>query len=166
MGDRVCIDTTSDLGPDEGMIIGSTSSGGLLMSSETHFLPYMELRPFRVNAGALHSYIWCAKGETRYLSELKAGDPVMAVSSDGRSRIVTVGRIKMERRPLLLIHAISSQGVHVNTIVQDDWHVRLLGRNGEVKNSTRLGANDTILGHISVPGRHVGIAIEERIFEK
>jgi 3-amino-4-hydroxybenzoic acid synthase len=166
MGDRVCIDTTSDLGPDEGMIIGSTSSGGLLMSSETHFLPYMELRPFRVNAGALHSYIWCAKGETRYLSELKAGDPVLAVTAQGNTRILTVGRIKMERRPLLLIRAVSSQGVQVNTIIQDDWHVRLLGPQGEVRNSTKLGPDDKILGLLDAPGRHVGIAIEERIVEK
>ncbi len=39
MGDRVCIDTTSELFKDEGMILGSTSSGGLMVCSETHFLP-------------------------------------------------------------------------------------------------------------------------------
>ena len=58
MGYRACIDTTNILEKNEGMIIGSTSAGGLLVSSETHHLPYMELRPFRVNAGAVHSYVW------------------------------------------------------------------------------------------------------------
>jgi 3-dehydroquinate synthase II/3-amino-4-hydroxybenzoic acid synthase len=70
MGHRSCIDTTTMLRKDEGMIIGSLSGGGLLVSSETHFLPYMELRPFRVNAGAIHSYIWCMDGMTKYISEL------------------------------------------------------------------------------------------------
>lgn len=58
MGCRVCVDTTSILDKNEGMLIGSTSTGGILISSETHHLPYMELRPFRVNAGAVHSYTW------------------------------------------------------------------------------------------------------------
>ena len=39
MGYRACIDTTSILGKDEGLIIGSTSNGGILVSSETHYLP-------------------------------------------------------------------------------------------------------------------------------
>ena len=47
MGCRVCVDTTSILDKNEGMLIGSTSTGGILISSETHHLPYMELRPFR-----------------------------------------------------------------------------------------------------------------------
>ena len=57
MGDRGCIDTTSIMTKDEGMIVGSTSAGGILVCSETHYLPYMELRPFRVNAGGVHSYV-------------------------------------------------------------------------------------------------------------
>ena len=73
MGDRICIDTTSQLTSDEGMLLGSTSAGGLLLCSETHFLPYMELRPFRVNAGSLHHYVWAPDNRTYYLSELRAG---------------------------------------------------------------------------------------------
>ncbi|MDS0527100.1 3-dehydroquinate synthase II [Clostridium sp. SHJSY1] len=166
MGDRVCIDTTSNLHSDEGMIIGSTSYGGILVSSETHFLPYMELRPFRVNAGALHSYIFCKDNTTKYLSELKAGDEVLAVNAKGETRIVSVGRVKIERRPLLLINAVSDNGVCVNTIVQDDWHIRILGENGEVKNSTLLKEGEFVLGYISEPGRHLGVKISETIIEK
>lgn len=166
MGDRICVDTTSDLAKDEGMIIGSTSSGGILVSSETHFLPYMELRPFRVNAGALHSYTWCQDNRTQYLSELRAGDEVLIVNHQGESRIATVGRIKMERRPLLLITAVSSGGIEVNAIVQDDWHVRVISKNGEVKNCTQLKNGDVVMGYTCKPGRHVGIAITENIVEK
>jgi len=166
MGDRVCIDTTSELKNNEGMIIGSTSTGGILVSSETHFLPYMDLRPFRVNAGAIHSYIFCENNTTKYLSELKAGDDVLAVDADGNTRLVSVGRIKMERRPLLLMRAISDSGLEVNTIVQDDWHIRVISENSNIKNSTLLKENDVVLGYTSEPGRHLGVKISESIVEK
>ena len=166
MGDRVCIDTTSLLDKDEGILIGSTSYGGVLVSSETHFLPYMDLRPFRVNAGALHSYVWCGNGKTRYLSELKAGDEVLAVHSNGNSRLVNVRRVKVERRPMLLIKAEAKCVQEVNVIVQDDWHIRILCVDGTVKNSTLLKPGDEIAGYICKPGRHMGVKIEESITEK
>lgn len=166
MGDRVCIDTTSLLAQNEGMILGSTSNGGILVSSETHYLPYMELRPFRVNAGALHMYIWNVDGTTSYLSELKAGSQIMSVCSNGEMRNVSVGRIKMERRPMLLIRAKNQDDVEVNTIVQDDWHVRILGAEGNPMNCTELKCGDIVLGYTCVGGRHVGIKIDENIIEK
>jgi 3-dehydroquinate synthase class II len=67
MGTRVCVDTTTELYKDEGMILGSTSSGGIFTCSETHYLPYMDLRPFRVNAGGLHLYVWGQKRWFTYL---------------------------------------------------------------------------------------------------
>ncbi|NUT48621.1 MAG: 3-dehydroquinate synthase II family protein, partial [Saccharothrix sp.] len=57
LGDRVCVDTASHFQEDEGILVGSYSSGFILCCSETHPLPYMPTRPFRVNAGALHSYV-------------------------------------------------------------------------------------------------------------
>ena len=166
MGDRVCIDTTSLLKEDEGMIIGSTSSGGILVSSETHFLPYMDLRPFRVNAGALHSYVLAENNTTKYLSELKAGDKLLAVDSEGNTRVVAVGRVKMERRPLLLIKVTDSSNKEINVIVQDDWHIRIISENGKVKNSTLLKEGDIVLGYTMKAGRHLGVQINETIVEK
>lgn len=166
MGDRVCIDTTSRLDMNEGILIGSTSNGGILISSETHFLPYMDLRPFRVNAGALHSYVWCVDGKTKYLSELKAGDEVLAVNSEGHTRIVNVGRVKIERRPMLLVKAESKAGIELNVIVQDDWHIRIISPDGSVKNSTLLKNGDVIAGYTCTPGRHLGVKIDESIVEK
>ncbi len=167
MGDRVCIDTISKLDADEGMIIGSTSNGGILVSSENHYLPYMDLRPFRVNAGAIHSYVLCPDNKTKYLSELKVGDEVLTVNSQGKVRAVSVGRIKMEKRPMLLIKAISKKTQkQVNAIVQDDWHIRILSSKGSVKNSVLLQAGDLVLGYIMKAGRHLGVAIDETIMEK
>ncbi len=166
MGDRVCIDTVSYLAEDEGMIIGSTSTGGILVSSETHYLPYMDLRPFRVNAGAIHSYVWCPGNKTKYLSELRAGDEVLVINSKGEARAVAIGRLKIEKRPLLLIEAEDETGRTVNTIVQDDWHIRIILPNGSVSSSTELCEGSKVLGLMTEPGRHLGVAIDETIVEK
>ncbi len=164
MGDRVCIDTTSELFQDEGMLLGSTSSGGIVICSETHYLPYMNLRPFRVNAGALHMYVWGPGNKTSYLSELRAGDEVFAVNTRGYARVVTIGRLKIERRGLLLVEA-EIDGVRINAFVQDDWHVRLMGPQGKPLPSTEIKVGDKLLGYVDEAGRHVGIKITETIKE-
>ncbi len=164
MGSRVCIDTTSELTQDEGMILGSTSSGGILTCSETHFLPYMNLRTFRVNAGGIHLYVWGPNEKAVYLSDLRAGDKVYAVNSSKEARVVTVGRVKIEARPLLFIEC-DIDGVKVNTFIQDDWHVRMFGSNGEIRPSSEIRVGDKLLGFLDMPGRHVGLRINETIKE-
>ena len=165
MGDRACIDTTSMLNTNEGMLIGSYSSGGLLVTSETIFLPYMDLRPFRVNAGAVHSYVCGKEGAMPYITDLKAGSKVLSVDTDGNTREVIVGRVKIETRPLLMITSeINNQPI--NTIVQDDWHIRLFGADKKVKNATCIKPGDELLGFIVESGRHVGIKIKESIIER
>lgn len=165
MGDRACVDTTSLLGKDEGMLIGSTSQGGILVCSETHHLPYMRLRPFRVNAGAVHSYVWAPKNMSAYLADIQVGDPLMAVNVKGETRTVSLGRVKIERRPLLLIQA-TIKGRPINAIIQDDWHVRVMGAGGVVRNSTTLKKGEKLVGYLDQPGRHVGIKIDETITER
>lgn len=165
LGDRGCIDTTSLMGEDEGMIIGSTSAGGIFVCSETHFLPYMELRPFRVNAGAVHSYVMAPDNTTRYMSELKCGEKVSCINTKGEVRTVSVGRNKIEKRPLLLIKGKIGE-VEINTILQDDWHVRVMGIDGQAKNITTLEPGDKVFGALMKSGRHVGLSVSETILEK
>ncbi|MBM2616007.1 3-dehydroquinate synthase II family protein [Actinoplanes sp. LDG1-06] len=164
-GERACVDTCALLRPDEGILVGSWARALMLCVSETHPLPYMPTRPFRVNAGAIMSYTLADGEHTRYLSELSAGDSVLAVGADGRTRKVTVGRVKIETRPLLAIDATAPDGGPVNLIVQDDWHVRVLGPGGAVLNTTELGAGDEILGHLPGRERHVGYPIDELCHE-
>lgn len=165
MGLRSCIDTTGIMTQEEGMIIGSTSSGGIFVCSETHYLPYMNLRPFRVNAGAVHSYVWMPNEAAEYLTDLKAGSRVLCVNTRGEIRELTVGRIKTEVRPLLLIRGIAN-GQEINVIVQDDWHIRLMGADGKPKNATKIKPGDELLAYLCEPGRHVGIKVGETILEK
>lgn len=165
MGWRSCIDTTGLMTREEGMLIGSTSAGGIMVCSETHYLPYMNLRPFRVNAGAVHSYIWMPADTTGYLTELEAGSKVLCVDWHGAARELAVGRMKTEIRPLLLIKG-EIDGTELNVIVQDDWHIRLMAADGQPRNATAIQPGDTLLGCLCRQGRHVGISVNETILER
>ncbi|WP_328768907.1 3-dehydroquinate synthase II family protein [Streptomyces sp. NBC_00286] len=161
LGDRVCVDTCSHFDEDEGILVGSYSSGFVLCCSETHPLPYMPTRPFRVNAGALHSYTLGPDNRTSYLSEVGSGMALLAVGADGRTRRVVVGRAKLESRPLLEIRTHAENGQLVSLTVQDDWHVRVLGPGGKVLNVTELQTGDELLGYLARDQRHVGLPIGE-----
>jgi 3-dehydroquinate synthase class II len=130
VGDRVCLDTCSLLAPHEGVLIGSSASMLALVLSEAAENAYVASRPFRVNAGAVHSYILQPDGTTRYLSELRAGDELLVVDArSGRTRTVILGRAKIERRPLLLIQCRSEDSMDAQQsatmIVQNAETVRL-----------------------------------------
>ncbi|PRX46965.1 3-amino-4-hydroxybenzoic acid synthase [Prauserella shujinwangii] len=166
MGERACVDTCTHFREDEGMLVGSYSKGMVLCVSETHPLPYMPTRPFRVNAGAIHSYTLSENGRTNYLSELRSGSRVQAVDVKGQTRMVAVGRVKIETRPLLSVDAVAPTGETVNLILQDDWHVRVLGPGGAVLNSTELKPGDVVLGYLPDKERHVGYPIHEYCLEQ
>ena len=162
LGDRVCVDTCSHFEEDEGILVGSYSSGFVLCCSETHPLPYMPTRPFRVNAGALHSYTLGPDNRTSYLSELRlrqrpAGGRRRRPHPAGRGR-PGQARVPAAARPSRT-HA--EDGRLVNLIVQDDWHVRVLGPGGTVLNVTELRTGDELLGYLATDQRHVGLPIGE-----
>jgi len=166
MGHRSCIDLATLFRPTEGMVVGSTSHGGILCCPEVFFLPYMELRPFRVNAGAVHSYVYNRNNRTDYMTELRAGSSVMVVDAGGATRRATVGRMKTEIRPLRLIVAEFASGDQINVLMQDDWHVRVFSDQATPRNITELRPGELVLAHRAKPGRHVGIKVDEYILEK
>jgi 3-dehydroquinate synthase II/3-amino-4-hydroxybenzoic acid synthase len=165
MGYRSCIDLATLFSDTEGMLVGSTSQGAIFCCPEVFFLPYMELRPFRVNAGAVHSYVYNQDNRTDYMTELRAGSPVMVVDASGAARRAAVGRMKTEVRPLRLIEIEFASGQRANIIMQDDWHVRIFSADAKPLNITELKPGDKVLGHIAKPGRHVGISVDEHIVE-
>ena len=99
-GARVCVDTVDLMVPGEGMLVGCQSAGFFLVEAEVNENPYVNSRPFRVNAGAASNYTLTSLQSTRYLSELKAGDEVLIINREGKARITNVGRSKIEFRPL------------------------------------------------------------------
>ena len=166
-GERVCIDTASQLGLGEGMLIGSMASFFFLVHSETVPTEYIPTRPFRVNAGALHSYILGVDGKTRYLSELRSGDKVQLVDKSGARRDAIVGRIKMERRPLVMIEA-ECDGQEGTAMLQNAETIRLVRPDGSPLAITEAKEGDEILVHVAgqAKGRHFGGEVDEFVVER
>lgn len=164
MGDRVCVDTASLMVPGEGMLTGSQSNGLFLVHSESEESPYVAARPFRVNAGAVHAYIRVGE-KTRYLSELCAGDDVLVVNSVGETRPAVVGRVKIERRPLMLVEA-EIEGTKIKTLLQNAETIKLVGADGKPVPVTALKEGDEVMVYFEAAARHFGIKIEETIIEK
>lgn len=165
LGERACIDTTSILGLGEGMLVGSTSRLLVLVHNESLGSAFTAPRPFRVNAGAIHSYTLAPDGSTRYLSELRAGDRVLAVSKKG-VRVVSIGRVKIERRPLRLI-GVRLGDVEGSIIVQNAETIALLAPDEAPIPVTGIRQGDRVLAYLSEAGaRHFGRAVDEFIIER
>jgi 3-dehydroquinate synthase II len=164
MGDRVCVDTCNLMQRGEGMLIGSQASGMFLVNSESDESPYVAARPFRVNAGAVHSYIKIGD-KTRYLSELQTGDIVTIINSRGKQREGIVGRVKIESRPLMLIEAKTKDRT-VTAILQNAETIKLVGKEGNPISVAKLKKGDEVLVHLEEGARHFGKKIEETIIEK
>lgn len=165
MGDRVCVDTCSNLGEGQGMLVGNTSRAFFLIHAEVMENPYVEPRPFRVNAGCVHAYIKAPDGRTRYLSELESGDEVLVADHHGRARRVVVGRVKIERRPLVLVKA-RINGQSFSTILQNAETIRLTTPEGKGKSVVDLKRGDSVLVHLEDGARHFGYKITETIIER
>jgi len=165
-GARVCVDTCDLMAPGEGMLVGVQAAGFFLVEAEVHENPYLQSRPFRVNAGSLSMYTLASLQKTRYLSELKAGDEVLIVDRNGKVRPASVGRIKIELRPLILVEA-EAEGKKIKTILQNAETIRLVTPKGS-KPVTELKAGDEVLAHIATSkGRHFGVAVpDETVIER
>ncbi len=162
--DRVCVDTGTLMDDDEGLLVGSMSRGLVFVHAETADSPYVDPRPFRVNAGAVHAYVRTPGGETRYLSELESGDEVLVADTEGTTRAAVVGRVKIERRPMFRV-AVDVGGDRVETLVQNAETIKVATREGRTA-VTDLSAGDELRLLYEPGGRHFGTAVEERIIEK
>ncbi|MDI6796641.1 MAG: 3-dehydroquinate synthase II [Desulfatibacillaceae bacterium] len=165
MGDRVCVDTCTSMTRGEGMLVGNASSGLFLVHAESVENPYVAPRPFRVNAGAVHAYTRVPGGKTRYLSELASGDGVCVVNSKGQVQEAIVGRVKIERRPLLMVKARANDS-EIGLILQNAETIRLTLPDGRPVSVVELCPGDRVLAAVEEGGRHFGHKIKERIEEK
>lgn len=165
MGDRVCVDTCSHLNPGEGMLVGNTSSALFLVHAETVENPYVNPRPFRINAGPLHAYTRIPGGKTRYLSEFCAGDSVIISDYKGKTTQAVVGRIKQEKRPLMYVEAEIEER-KLSIILQNAETIRLTSPEGEPLSVVSLKKGDEVLVAVEDGGRHFGHKIDETITEK
>ncbi len=166
-GERVCVDTASMLHKGEGMLIGNRSNFLFLVHNESVGSSFTSPRPFRVNAGAVHCYTLAPDGTTNYLSEVETGSEVLILNSKGKARRATVGRSKIERRPMLMIKA-SAGGETGGIIAQDAETIRFVKPNGHLVSVTHLKKGDIVMVHAKpAMGRHFGMEVsDEYILEK
>ncbi|WKT57160.1 3-dehydroquinate synthase II [Candidatus Nitrosotenuis chungbukensis] len=166
-GERVCVDTASMLHRGEGMLIGSRSNFLFLVHNESVGSSFTSPRPFRVNAGAVHCYTIAPDGTTKYLSELETGSEVLILDSKGKARRATVGRSKIERRPMLMIKAQIGDEVG-GIMAQDAETIRFVKPGGHLVSVTHLKKGDIVMVHAkSATGRHFGMEVsDEYILEK
>jgi 3-dehydroquinate synthase II len=168
LGHRVCVDTISMLKKGQGMLIGNSSAFSFLVHAETESNPYVAARPFRVNAGAVHAYAQMPGDKTTYLEELSAGTDVLIVGADGTTSLATVGRVKVEVRPMLLINAEvkTADGVKTGQVfLQNAETIRVVSDKGEPVSVVALKVGDKILVRTDEAGRHFGMRIKEDIKE-
>jgi len=159
VGLRACIDACDTMGPGEGMLIGSFSSLLTLVEAEVAESGFTKPRPFRVNAGAISQYVLGAGGLTPYLSDLRSGDSVLAVSRSGEARPLTVCRMKVEKRPLKIIEA-RLNNVRGKAFLQDAETIRVVTPEGS-KSVRDLKPGDKIIVYAPrKTGRHFGTPVE------
>lgn len=166
-GERVCVDTASMLHKGEGMLIGSRSNFLFLVHNESVGSSFTSPRPFRVNAGAVHCYTISPDGTTKYLSELETGSEVLVLDSKGKARRATVGRSKIESRPMLMIKAQIGDEIG-GIIAQNAETIRFVRPNGHLISVTHLKKGDIVLAYSKpATGRHFGMEVDdEYIIEK
>lgn len=170
LGHRVCLDTLTIMHRGQGMLIGNSSAFTFLVHAETERNEYVASRPFRVNAGGVHSYIRLPGDKTTYLEELKAGDELLVVDNNGDSFIAILGRVKIEVRPMLLVEAeaYDEEGKkHTGAVfLQNAETIRLTSPDANPLSVVRIKPGDEVLCRLDQAGRHFGMRVKEEIQEK
>ena len=166
ISDRCCIDTASILPPGVGLLVGDSSKAFFLVYNENVISKFCGARPFRVNAGAVHAYVKMPDNKTSYLCEISAGSEVLLCDNKGNTQYATVGRNKIEKRPMMLVEA-ECKGQKISLIMQNAETIRLTDTQGKPISITKLKKDDQVLVYLSNgKARHFGQEIEETIKEK
>ena len=171
LADRVCLDLVQMLGTEEGCWIGSSAKLLALVLSEAAEASLVPSRPFRVNAGPVHSYVLLGDGKTtKYLCELQAGDELAVYNSlTGETRPVAVGRLKVEMRPCMIVGIETERGDISQLFLQQAETVRIGAPEGGVMSVTDLETAEwpsSILLRSSGSGTHIGRSYDGKVVEK
>lgn len=165
LGHRVCVDTLSMLKSGQGMLVGNSAAFTFLVNAETEHNEFVAPRPFRINAGAVHAYAVMPEDRTAYLEELAPGREVLVVDHEGNAETAVAGRLKVEKRPMLMIRA-ESGGREGTVFLQNAETIRLVRPGGATVSVVRLKPGDKVLCRLDEAGRHFGMRIKEDILEE
>lgn len=164
LGHRVCVDTLSVLKSGQGMLIGNSAAFTFLVNAETERNEFVAPRPFRINAGAVHAYALMPGDRTVYLEELAPGREILVADHQGNAQIAVAGRLKVEKRPMLLIRARAAEREGC-VFLQNAETIRLVQPGGKTASVVELKPGDKVLCRLDEAGRHFGLRIQEDILE-
>ena len=100
---------------------------------------------------------------------MKGGKKVIVVNFKGNARIVSVGRVKIETRPMLRFEMEVEKSdtlIPLSCICQNAETIRLVDIGGKAKSVVDIKLGDEILVHVGPGATHFGTAIKETIIEK
>jgi 3-dehydroquinate synthase II len=163
-GSRVCLDLVDHLAPTEGILLGNTGHGYFLVLAENRTTDTYPARPFRINSGAIHHYVLKEDEKTAYLAELKPGDVITVYNEKEEMRKIAIGRVKIEKRPLMRVVAKVGD-TEISVTLQEADSVHVLTPEHKEKPAIALQEGERILVKLDQPGRHLGEKIEEEIIE-
>lgn len=139
------VDLCSTIHSQEGLMIGSSATRLLQISTLPEPSGRRHLN-FAVSAGSAQSFIYADNTRLRHLSRLQSGEQIFAVNAEGRRRQVIVGRVRIERSPLIAIETRSSQGASATLIAHQDPAVCLTSQEGRLLRVTDLMLGERIRG--------------------
>ena len=96
---------------------------------------------------------------TKYLSELVSGDKILVVSHQGITRTCTIGRLKIETRPFILLRYSDEKHNEAHVLIQQAETVRVLDKNGAACSVTELSEGDVIIAYNTNETRHIGVSV-------
>lgn len=161
IGTRVEIDFIDVLNENEGILVGNTAQGYVRILAECRQTDTYPPRPFRVNAGAIHQYIYVGDNKTKYLADIKAGDSIL-VTDGVNNRQVTVGRVKIEKREFI---RVVFDPITSATLQKAD-SIFLAGKDGAI-HFMDMDDNSYFETYSDIgAARHKGELIDEEITEK
>lgn len=163
-GMRACIDFVDVLQPEDGVYVGNTGHGYIKVLSENRASDGYPSRPFRINCGAFHQYV-IQKDKTYYLHEIKPGESLY-ISDAKTEKSIPVGRVKIEKRPLLRIECKHGEtGQIISATLQKSTSVHVLEETKGEACILDIKTGDKISCILDEPGRHLGEQITEEIIE-
>ncbi len=90
---------------------------------------------------------------------------ILTVDKEGNTKTTVVGRVKIEKRPLMLIEA-EYEDIKIKTLLQNAETIRLVGEDGAPISVADLKVGDKVMIYLDKGARHFGMSIEESIIEK
>lgn len=143
-GDRVCIDTCTNMVMGQGLLVGNSSNAMFLVHSDSVNNSYVAQR---MNAGSVQAYTLVKGGESRRLAGISTGDEVLLVDYKGNTEEAIVGRSKMKEELMMLVEA-SCGGRKISLALQNAETAKLTGPGGKPVSVMNLNKKSRVLAYL------------------